>query len=231
MTKTTNQKIQAKAFKGIVRNEISKIGSALADPNRVGILDILSQGEQNVEQITLAMKSTKGTVSHHLQILKGANLVTARKESRYVYYSIPAPALDIWHALNSNSQLVSDKIICAMNSFFDQKYEFSLLDHTTNYQELQSRIKSGEIILIDVRPEREYAQGHFPGAISVPLEALQSQISELPSDKKIVAYCRGPLCILAENAVDILRSNQIEAYRWKESVLDWKELGVNISVN
>jgi DNA-binding transcriptional ArsR family regulator len=224
MDKIECKKIPDKVFKAIVRDEIAKIGSALSDPNRVAILDILSQGEQNVEQIVHAVKSTKGTVSHHLQILKTANLVTSRKESRYVFYSMPQASLDIWQALNLNSQTLSDKIMCAVNTFFEKSHEFTNVD----YSELQNRVQSGEVILIDVRPELEFSQGHFPGALSVPLESLKNRINELPSDKKIIAYCRGPLCILAENAVNMLRSNAREAYRWKESILDWAEYGVKI---
>jgi DNA-binding transcriptional ArsR family regulator len=220
-------KINDKTFKGIVKNEISKIGHALSDPNRIGILDILSQGERNVEQITQVLKSRKAIVSHHLQVLKNAHLVASRKEGRYVYYSMPEPAQNVWHSINSNSQAMSAEIMNAMNSFFEKSHEFKL----ENYESLISRVFTEEIILVDVRPESEYKSGHFPGAISIPLESLQKEMSNLPKDKKIVAYCRGSLCILAENAVSMLRTNDFEAFRWSEGILEWAENNVHIEIN
>lgn len=220
--KIPGAKTEGKSFKGIIRTEIAKIGKALSDPTRIEILEILSQGEHNVEQVTASLKSTKGTISHHLQILKAAGMVEDRKESRYVFYSMPPSAMTIWNSLASNSPAISAGISNAINLFFEKSHEFI----NVSYRELRARIRSKDVILVDVRPEREFLKGHFPGAISLPLDTLELKIKELPGNKKIIAYCRGPFCIMAENAVIMLRAKNIQAFRWKESVHDWRLEGI-----
>lgn len=225
-----------KKFKKIVRTEISKIGQALSDPNRVAILDILSQGEKNVEQLTFTLNLNKGIVSHHLQALKNANVVASRKQSRYVFYSMSESALNIWRSINENSQALSSEITVALSTFVETAHDFEVED----YHGLVSRIQEGDVILIDVRPKNEFDIAHFPGALSVPLEEVENFIGDLSDDARnklrknsseIIAYCRGPLCLMAENAVNILRSNNFQAYRWKEGVLDWTDQDFTNSTN
>lgn len=216
--------LSSREFKNIVYQELAKVGKALSDPKRMEILDLLGQSDKNVETIARQIGSDKAVVSHHLQALKAAKLVSATRYGRFVYYKATEYAAEIWHLLSSIGEEVSSEISCAVQSFFDNHSHIKELD----YDELINQASSGEIIVLDVRPKDEYEAGHLPGARSCPLDELEQNIAKLPQDKKIIAYCRGPYCVLSQNAVNILKEHNIEAYRIPDGVHEWTHQNIQI---
>ena len=213
------EKISGKELKKIVFSEIAKLGKVLSDATRIEIIELLSQSERNVDDLASLLGLEKAITSHHLQVLKSGNLVSLRKDGRYSYYRATPLACQLWQLFSERSTEISAEITLAMNNFFIDGTEIAVLD----YADLKSKAEKEEIILIDVRPEKEFLSGHFPGAVSIPLKELDGKIKKLPKNKKIIAYCRGPYCVLSENAVLKLRENNRQAFRWKEGVTSWSD--------
>ncbi len=204
-------------FKDIIYNGLAELARAISDPKRLELIDLLCQSEKNVEFLSKNLNMSIASTSHHLQILKKAKLVTFCKKGRFVYYNASLMGMILWKNLSELGEKNISEIKLAVLSFFtSEKYS------TLSFRELHRKVKSGEILLLDVRPEEEYLAGHFPGATSLPIEELEKKINFLPQDKHIVAYCRGPYCVLSQNALNILHNNGITAYRIPQSVVEWK---------
>ncbi|NOV00605.1 ArsR/SmtB family transcription factor [Paenibacillus planticolens] len=199
--------------------EFARIGKCLSSPKRLELLDMLSQGPKSVEQLAKITGMSVANVSQHLQTLHESRLVRSQKQGNFVIYGIAeisvADFLVSLHRL-SEKQLVEVQKL---------KSEI-LLNHVTMepiaLEELLERMDRGEVLLLDVRPEDEYATGHISGAISLPMEELEKHLASLPVDKEIVAYCRGPYCLMSAQAVEILKSKGIKASRLEEGVHEWK---------
>ncbi len=208
-------------FKRIVYEEIAGVVSALGGPHRLELLELLCQCERNVEDLAGLLEMGMTTVSHHLQVLKRARLVNHVKVGRRVYYSATSMALSLWSAVSQAAAHELAVVKCATGELFEQGSEGEPLD----YDELVRRIECGNAVLIDVRPEKEYAAGHVPGAISLSMERLRSGASMLPHDKPVFAYCRGRYCVLSHEAVQILTKEGFTVSRLPVGVAEWKATG------
>jgi rhodanese-related sulfurtransferase len=211
-------------FRRLVYQEIASVVSALGEPRRLEILELLCQCERNVETLARMLDFGMTSVSHHLQVLKRARLVESVKTGRHVYYSATPMAVSLWGAVSEISAQELAAVKFAAEELFDRNSESESID----YDELTRRVRSGEAVLIDVRPDDEFAAGHVPGAISLSLERLRETAGELPRGKPIIAYCRGRYCVLSHEAVQILRDQGYQATRLPVGVAEWKAAGVQL---
>lgn len=207
-------------FKDALYQELARIGKCLSSPKRLEILDVLIQGPKSVEGISKLTSMSIANVSQHLQTMHQAKLVVSKKLGNFVYYELADPAvmnfLDTLHGL-SEQQLIEVQHV---------KYEFlgQFADvEGVSMEELLERMDSGEVTLLDVRPKDEYEAAHIPGAISIPFEELAEQLASLPASTKIVAYCRGPYCLMSVRAIELLKANGYDAVRLDKSVMDWNK--------
>ena len=209
-----------RTFKDAVYEHLATVGKALSSSTRLEILEVLSQAPRTVESIAGQVDQSVANTSHHLQALKRARLVTSTRDGLYVIYSLSGD--DVAALLGQLNEVASQHIddleqLC--RAFFDAREGLEAIGKET----LLERLREGEVVLIDVRPEEEYDSGHLPGALSVPVEALEARIADLPRDRTIVAYCRGPYCALSAEAVKRLREEGFEALRTEVSVSDWSD--------
>ena len=214
--------ISKRQFKNLIYEQLARIGKTVASPQRLELLDLISQSERTVESLAEETTLSIANTSRHLQILKGARLVVTDKRGLNVYYRLAdnsvAELLRSIRLLAENRLTEMDQI---RNTFFKERSEFAPVNRET----LLKRVKEGELIVLDVRPAEEYETAHIPGAFSIPIAELIRRFSELPKDREIVAYCRGPYCVFSEEAVVELRSLGYHAHRWEEGVHDWKTHG------
>lgn len=199
--------------------EYTRIGKCLSSPKRLEILDVLTQGPKSVEVISKITSMSIANVSQHLQTLHHAKLVDYKKRGNFVIYEIADPA--VLHFLDSLYGLSEKQLIEVQhikNEFLDQLSDIE----EVSFEELMSRMEAGEVTLIDVRPQDEYEAAHIPGAISIPIEELAEQLHALPAKAKVVAYCRGPHCLMSIKAIEILKSKGIDAARLSKRVQDWE---------
>ncbi|TGK34349.1 ArsR family transcriptional regulator [Leptospira gomenensis] len=208
-------------FKDFIYVALSKYGKAISDPKRIELLDLLLQAEKNVDLLSKEIGMSVASTSHHLQILKDARLVGDRKDGRNIFYRIEAVGTAIFGVVAESGREFNAEIKVVMDSFFGDECELKELE----YSDFIKRISLKEVVLVDVRPSDEYAAGHFPGAISVPLKELESKLASFPKRKKIVAYCRGKYCVLSKEAVEILRSHGLNAYRISHGPLEFANAG------
>ncbi|MGR7910451.1 ArsR/SmtB family transcription factor [Lysinibacillus capsici] len=206
-------------LRDLLYQEFARIGKSLSSPKRLEILDILSQGRKSVETLAKNTEMSVANVSQHLQTLLNARLVKFTKEGNFVIYELAddviADFLSTLHAL-SEKQLIQVQQI--KEAFFNEHLGIE----GVTLAQLVTRMEKGEVLLIDVRPKEEFEKAHIPGAVSIPIEELEEQLSSLPTDFDIVAYCRGPYCLLSAQAVKMLKAKGINAFRLKEGVLEWK---------
>lgn len=204
--------------KDAVFEQFARIGKALASPKRVEIVDLLAQGERSVEVLARATAANLTTVSAHLQVLRQARLVATRRDGARVFYRLAGDDVaELYLKVQQIAEAHLPDLAVARAEFLGAD-EAEAIDR----DELWRRAEAGEITVIDVRPAEEYAGGHLPGAISVPLEELAGRIDELPADTEVVAYCRGPYCVLSYDAVRLLRENGRPARRLADGVLEWR---------
>lgn len=210
-------------LRDLLYQEFARIGKSLSSPKRLEILDILSQGRKSVETLAKNTEMSVANVSQHLQTLLNARLVKFTKEGNFVIYELAddviADFLSTLHAL-SEKQLIQ---VQQIKAFFNEHLGIE----GVTLAQLVTRMEKGEVLLIDVRPKEEFEKAHIPGAVSIPIEELEEQLSSLPTDFDIVAYCRGPYCLLSAQAVKMLKAKGINAFRLKEGVLEWKNFTEN----
>ncbi|SFM28555.1 Rhodanese-related sulfurtransferase [Paenibacillus sp. 1_12] len=206
-------------WKNQLYQEFARIGKCLSSPKRLELIDLLAQGPKSVDQLAKITGMSVANVSQHLQTLHESRLVRFTKKGNYVIYEIAelcvADFMVSLHRL-SEKQLVEI-----------QRLKSEILQHHVSMEpialdELMERMEKGEVLLLDVRPEDEYEMGHIPGAISIPIEELENHLASLPVNKEIVAYCRGPYCLMSAQAVEIMKSKGIKASRLEEGVHEWK---------
>ena len=219
-----NQAPSVGASSAAVYEQFARIGKAVASARRVELLDLLCQGERSVETLARTTGMTVTNTSQHLQILRAARLVETRKEGTKVIYRLADDDVcrfflelcELGHArLAEVDQLVHGYL--AGNPF-----------DAVAREELLERIERGEAVLLDVRPAEEFAAGHIAGAVSVPLEELEERLAELPADAEIVAYCRGPYCLLASRALELLRARGFRARRLEDGLPEWRLAGLPV---
>jgi len=209
-------------FKTAIYEQIARISKAAASPGRLELLDLLSQGPRNVEALARHTDQTVANTSHHLQVLRRARLVDAEKSGLYVTYRLADPQVgEFLLHLRLLAQTRLADIERVSRQYLEER---GALEAVCN-DELVRRVRAGETTLIDVRPREEYEAGHIPGAISVPLADLKKRLGDVPKGRDIVAYCRGPYCVMALDAVDLLRRKGFRAHRMEHGVLEWRAQG------
>ena len=218
MTKTQPHR----PLKATIYEEIARIGKAVGNPARLELLDLLAQGDRTVEALAQQAQQSVATTSHHLQILRRAHLVEAEKAGLYVTYRLgDRQVAEFFLHLQHLAEARLAEIEQVTRAYLANRGAMEALG--TN--DLVRRVQAGEVTVIDVRPREEYLAAHIPGAISVPLGELNDRLGELPLRREIVAYCRGRYCVMALDAVDLLRRRGRHAHRLELGVLDWQGLG------
>ncbi|WP_392431401.1 ArsR/SmtB family transcription factor [Yersinia sp. HM-2024] len=205
--------------------EMADVGRVLANTHRLILLDHIAQGERSVENLAELAGLSVANTSQHLQHLKRAGFVLGRREGKHVLYRLgKGPILPVLDALQHYAVHNHSEIRGLVADAFRRREYLEAITH----DELLSRMQEGSIILLDVRPEDEYNQGHLPGAIHIPVEELDSRLVELAPNQEVVAYCRGAYCMLSEKAVALLRAEGRLARRWIAGFPEWKAAGHKI---
>jgi len=201
------------------------MASALSNPHRLELIDLLVQSPRTVEELVHEAGMSVANTSQHLQKLKQAGLVADEREGLYVRYRLADPAVArLWLELRAVAQHQLAEVERALDAYRTRRHEFEQVP----IGDLQKRLRRKEAILIDVRPEVEYQAGHLPGAIGIPLDDLERRLKELPHDKTIVAYCRGPYCVYADDALGLLAERGWNVARLEEGVAEWQQAGYAI---
>jgi rhodanese-related sulfurtransferase len=199
--------------------QLARVAKALAQAGRLELLEALGQGERSVDGLAIASGMSVANTSHHLQTLRDGGLVQSRREGLQIIYRLSDPHIP---KLMSCLRQVAERQVAEVDRIVREN--FASRDGLTpvKREDLLKLIKKGEAMLIDVRPETEFAAGHIRGAINVPIEALPKRLKSLPKDQEIVAYCRGPYCMFALDAVNALRKKGFRARRLEEGFPEWK---------
>jgi len=211
--------MNAREFKDNIYSEIASVSKALANPHRLEIVELLAQGPSSVEYVADQTNLSVASASHHLQSLKKARLVTTKKEGKYRFYSLSNQhVFEVWRAMrelafSQNAEI--NKLIRDYQSAHNNLEPITI-------EELKKRLKDGDALLIDVRPGQEYEAGHITSSLSVPKDELKRRLKDLPKDKEIIAYCRGPLCTMADEAVEELRKQGYKAIKLDVGYPEWE---------
>ena len=202
---------------------IALMGKAFSSPRRLELLDLLAQAPRSVEELAQASGQSVANASQHLQALHSAGMVTRTREGTRVRYALAGEeALRLWLALRDASAARLAEVQRAAHDYLGEDVE------TVGREELLKRLASGDAVLVDVRPEEEFAAGHIEGARSIPIEELERRLEELPADREVVAYCRGPFCAYAHEAVRRLQESGREARRLEDGWPEWRLAGESV---
>jgi DNA-binding transcriptional ArsR family regulator len=209
-------------LKHAIYAQIARIGQASASPNRLELLDLLSQGDRTVDALAQQTGLSIATTSHHLQVLRRARLVEAEKAGVYVTYRLADPRVgEFFLHLRRLAETRLAEVQLVTRQYLEERGALEPVGD----DELVRRVRAGEVTLIDVRPSEEYVAAHIPGAISLPLADLGKHLGSLPKRRDVVAYCRGPYCVMALDAVDLLRRKGFRAHRMEHGVSEWRARG------
>ena len=217
--------MEKRIFKDKVYSILAKMIKAMANSRRLEIVDLLGQGEKSVEEISVETCMSIANTSQHLQVLKTANLVEIRRAGNFIHYRLAHE--EIFKSWQSLRELGLERIAEMDKLIKDFREERNNLE-AVKIDELLSRLKSRNIVLIDVRPAGEYKNGHLPGAINIPVEELSPRLKKLSKHKEYIAYCRGPFCVFADEAVSMLIKKGFKAKRLVEGFPDWKLKGLPV---
>lgn len=217
----------SRSFKATAYGELARVGKALASPWRLELLDLLAQAPRSVEGLAGQLQQPLANVSHHLQVLRRARLVEAERSGTWVIYRLASPEVaTLAAALRVVGRTRLAELEAASRAFVDARDGLEPLSAA----ELRGRAERGEVTVLDVRPTEEFRAGHIRGARSVPLEELEQRLADLPADRPVVAYCRGPWCVMAVEAVTRLRERGFDARRLEESLVEWRAAGGAVEV-
>jgi rhodanese-related sulfurtransferase/DNA-binding transcriptional ArsR family regulator len=207
--------------------EVARIGQALASAPRLGLLDLLRQGPRTVEALANEAGLTLANTSQHLKVLRMARLVEAEKRGLFVTYRLADDAVDgFYRALRGLAEARLAEVQQIARAFAEKRGSLEPIDRRL----LMRRMQAGEVTVLDVRPAEEYRAGHIAGAVSLPLKGLEKKLKSLPRDREVVAYCRGPYCVLAPEAVTILRQHGYTARPMDDGVAEWRAHGLPVAV-
>lgn len=214
-------------FKDSIYEQFSRLGKAISAPKRLELLDLLCQGRRTVESLAGEASISVANASQHLQVLRAARLVESEKKGLYVEYRLANDEVcKFFLALRGLAESRLAEVEQVTRAFFEQRDAMEALEG----DELLRRVKSGEVTVVDVRPVEEYRSGHIPGALSVPVAELRARLKELPRGREVVAYCRGPYCVMAVEAVELLRKKGFKAWRMEQGVADFRARGWRVEV-
>lgn len=215
----------AREFKDAVYSQLAGLGQALASGSRLELLELLCQGPRTVEALAREVGQSVANTSHHLRVLARARLVTVRREGVHRHYVAAGDAVGrAFVALREVAEARLPELAEITRDFHAARGSWEPVDQGA----LLKRVREGTVTVLDVRPALEYRAGHLPGALSVPLEELERRLHELPRKREVVAYCRGPYCVLAMEAVTLLRAHGLRAVRLDLGVPDWRARGLPV---
>ena len=216
-----------RAFKDAIYEQFARIGKAVSSPKRLELLDLLCQGPRTVEILAKESSLTMANASQHLQVLRAARLVEAEKEGLFVSYRLADPEVcEFFHAMRVLAETRLAEVEQIKRRFLEGREGMQPVDR----EALLELVRKGAVTVLDVRPMEEYRAGHIPGAVSIPLKELKQHFAELPHDREIVAYCRGPYCVLSVDAVEMLRASGFNAIRLEEGIQDLRAMGFPIAI-
>jgi rhodanese-related sulfurtransferase len=216
---------QDRRFKERLYAQFARLGKALSSPSRLEILELLAQGERTVDSLAQETTLSVANVSQHLKALRAACLVESRKQGLFVWYRLADP---IVFELSRTIRTVAERRLAELERIVREEFGDRSEAEPVSMKELLRRGRAGDVVVLDTRPAGEYAAGHIPGALSMPVDDLEKRLKELPRKKAYVAYCRGPYCIYADRAVEILRANGRRAKRLREGFPDWRAAGLPV---
>lgn len=220
-------KSPGRQFKDAIYDQFSRIGKAVASPKRLELLDLICQAEKTVETLARDTGLSVANTSQHLQTLKSARLIKAQKEGLYVKYRLADEM--VCEFLRAMRVLAEDRL--AEVDMIKRRFLAGREGmEPVNRDDLLKRVIEGGVTVLDVRPMDEFRAGHIPGALSVPLDQLKALLTRLPAQQEIVAYCRGPYCVLSVKAVEVLRKKGFKAIRLEESIQDWRAMGLPVEM-
>jgi rhodanese-related sulfurtransferase/DNA-binding transcriptional ArsR family regulator len=217
--------MSSKGVKPRLFAEFAKVSKALGSGNRLELLEFLAQGERSVDVLARLAGLSVANTSRHLQVLRQVGLVQARKEGAFVYYSVSGDGvIRLLGALQEVAQHNVAEVQSIVVAYLHSKDALE----PVSVAELAERIRAGLVTVVDVRPKEEYAAGHLPGAVNVPLSDIDERVRDMPRHREIVAYCRGPFCVLSFEAVARLREKGFSARRLETGFPEWKVAGLPV---
>jgi rhodanese-related sulfurtransferase len=220
--------MKKRVFKDNVYSELAKITKSMANPHRLEIIELLAQGEFSVEQIAKHTGLSVANASQHLQVLKGAYLVDINRHGNFIYYRLSdSNVFKAWKALRDLGVERIATIEKVVKDFRKSKFGFE----TVTIDGLIGKLRSGKVTILDVRPESEFKQGHIANAISIPINELSKRLKDIPKQTEVVAYCRGPFCLYADEAIRILSKAGYKVARLEEGFPDWKLQGLPVEIS
>ena len=215
----------SRQFKDTIYEQLGRVGKALASPRRLELLDLLCQGPRTVEALANEAGQSLANTSQHLQVLRASRLVEAEKHGLFVTYRLADEKVcAFYRELRTLAESRLHEIQAVTRQFLEKRGEMEPVDRDV----LAARVRSGEVTLLDVRPPDEFADGHVPGALNIPLAELKSRLDQISPDVQVVAYCRGPWCVLAFEAVAFLREQGREARRLDGGLPEWRRAGLPV---
>lgn len=213
------------ATKSYLYEQVARIGKAVASPKRLELIELLCQGEKTVEALAGQAEISVKLASAHLKELRLARLVETRKDGKYVLYRLAGTSVaDLWVTLRSQAEERLVELQVALASLVEHRDDLEGLDRKA----ILKKAKAGEVLVLDVRPAEEFATAHLPHARSLPVDELKKRLAELPKDAPVVAYCRGPFCLMARDAVELLRKKGYRAFHLTDGVAEWRARGLPV---
>lgn len=214
-----------RSLKDSLYEQVARIGKAMASPKRLELIELLCQGEKAVEVLADQADMSVKLASAHLKELRQARLVETRKDGKYVVYRLAGTGVaDLWVALRSQAEERLVELQMALANLVQHDTELEPLDGGA----LLKKVRAGDVVVLDVRPAEEYEVAHLPHARSLPVNELEKRLDELPKDLPVVAYCRGPFCLMAKAAVDLLRKKGYRAVHLADGVAEWRARGLPV---
>jgi rhodanese-related sulfurtransferase/DNA-binding transcriptional ArsR family regulator len=220
--------VNYRAFKSRLYGQFARIGKGLASPHRLEFLELLAQGERTVDSLAKETGLSLANASQHLLALREAGLVESRKQGLFVHCRLADPSV---FELSRVVRIVAERRLAELDRLVREHFGDRSDPEPVEMDDLLARARSGKVVILDTRPADEYAAGHIAGALSVPVDQLQDRLSKLPKSKAYVAYCRGPYCVYADRAVQILRNSGRKAQRLIDGFPEWKAAGLPIDAS
>ena len=218
---------QQSGFQALLYDQLARIAKAIASPRRLEILDLLSQTERTVDDLAALTGMSVANTSRHLQILKAARVVSVRRAGLHAHYRLADDGVfRLWQAVRD----LGEPRLTTMRELVRTYFVDRSASPPVSTPELVERLRSGEALALDARPEEEFAEGHIAGAVSAPVDEIEARLHVLPMDQEVIAYCRGPYCAFSDEAVAVLRANGYRARRFALGFPDWRAAGLPVEV-
>lgn len=215
-----------RAAKDALYDGFAAIGKALANGRRAEIVDVLAQGERHVEELAAEIGQSIANTSFHLRALASCGLVTTRRDGNRIFYRLASPRVaELWAAMRDVASAHLEHLDALIDAYLGDRRGVEEIDRS----ELARRLDRGDVLVLDVRPASEYAAGHITGARSIPHDELAERLAELPRGVEVVAYCRGPFCVYADDAVRVLRRHRRRARRLRDGYPEWRQADLPVT--